>query len=580
MLSSTVTQGPGGQGQHYLQIIPQPPGATWNPQQIVEGFLIASAAFDNQQIAREYLAPGAKWNPTWSAIVYSKGPTASRPVYAAKGRKDTAVVTVSGTVQANLSQYGGYAVPSASKPQQAPAPFKLAKVGGQWRISQAPPELLLTGDLFNYDYQLRNLYFFDPTTGAYLVPDPVYVPLQATPVDLMTVLVKDLIHPPGDWISPGATTTALAGTSLTSVTLDGGTATVNLSTPTSKGSSTKASAALGLGQDQHVSAQLLWTLTGSGQGGSAVQSVELSVNGTPWIPPGSQQNPVQHLSQSRYGPPSGSSDKFYYLDDGNLLARNLTQNTTALIARLGREYSQNSQIAVSSGPQGSQYVAILSGGTLYAGPLGGRLTKEPGSGYLSVSWDPSGNLWATTGNAIVMLPAGDGAGQPLDQPVPVNVVNYPDNIPNPGPFTALRVAPDGVRVAIIVDGSTLNFGAIVSPQETTRASQAVIKIQLSPFYVTLTSTATFTALTWYGPDNVITLSQPGAALTEYPVDGGSSTSIPSQANISWITASSGSSLPLIAGLAGGAGLVANGSLTGLWASVPTLKRGTSPVYPG
>ena len=45
---------------------------------------------------------------------------------------------------------------------------------------QAPPYLLLTSDSFQYDYQLRNLYFFDPT-DSYLVPDPVYVPLQATP---------------------------------------------------------------------------------------------------------------------------------------------------------------------------------------------------------------------------------------------------------------------------------------------------------------------------------------------------------------------------------------------------------------
>jgi hypothetical protein len=579
VLSSSVTQGPGGQGQHYLQIVPKPPANGWDPSQVVEGFLLASASSGYRQIARQYLTPTAKWNPTWSAIVYSTGPTPSRPVYPAKGPKNTAEVKIGGDVQASLSQYGGYAVPHPSKPQQAPSPFKLEKIGGQWRISQAPEELLLTNDLFNYDYQLRNLYFFDPT-NTYLVPDPVYVPLQATPVDLTTGLVKDLIRPPGDWISPGATTTAFpVGTSLTGVTLAGGTATVNLDISASKGSSSKASATLDRRQDEQVSAQLLWTLTGSGQGGSAVQSVELSVNGTAWNPPWSQQNPVQHLSQSQYRPPTGSSDNFYYLDDGNLLARNLTQGTTATIAHLGKDYSQNSQIAVSPGPQGSQYLAILSDGTLYAGPLGGKLTKQPGSGYASMSWDPNGNLWATNENEIVMLPAGDGPGQPLEQPVPVTVVNS-DGTPNQGPFNALRVAPDGVRVAIIVGGTTLNFGAIVSPPATTRANQAVIKIGLSPFYVTTTGTATFMGVSWYGPDNVITVSQPGATLTEYPVNGGTATSIPSQANISSITASSGSPLPLIAGLAKGAGLMANASLTGAWLPVPTIKKGTSPVYPG
>ena len=53
------------------------------------------------------------------------------------------------------------------------------KTGGQWRISSAPSELLLTQDQFADDYELRNLYFFDPS-NHYLVPDPVYVPLQAS----------------------------------------------------------------------------------------------------------------------------------------------------------------------------------------------------------------------------------------------------------------------------------------------------------------------------------------------------------------------------------------------------------------
>jgi Lipoprotein LpqB beta-propeller domain/Sporulation and spore germination len=578
LLSSSVTQGPGGQGQHYVQLVPKSPVNGWSPNEIVQGFLLASASFGYRQIAREYLTPTAKWNPTWSAYVYSKGPTPNQPVYPAKGPKNTADVTISGNVQASLSQYGGYAVPHPSKPQQAPPPFKLEKIAGQWRISQAPEELLLTSDLFNYDYQLRNLYFFDPT-GSYLVPDPVYVPLQATPVDLMTGLVKDLIRPPGDWISPGATMTAFPpGTSLTDVTLNGGTATVSLGVSVGKGSPNKKSATL-LKEAPEVSAQLLWTLIGSGQGGTAVDSVELSVNGTPWAPLSSQQNPVQHKSQSRWGPPDGSSDKFYYLDDGNLVVRNLAQGTTTTVARLGKGYySRNSQIAVSPGPQGSQYAAVLSGGTLYAGPLGGKLAKEPGNGYVGMSWDPNGNLWATTGTAIVMLPGGDSPGQPLGQPVPVEVVNSDETI-NLGPFTALRVAPDGVRVAIIVDGSTLNFGAIVSPPASTRASQQLYKIELSPFDINLTGTAMFSAVTWYGPDNVITLSQPGAQLTEYPVNGGTSTPIPSQPTMRSITASWDS--PLVAGLyKGGLTAMAGTSLTGPWPPVPTVKNAISPVYPG
>jgi Lipoprotein LpqB beta-propeller domain/Sporulation and spore germination len=577
--SSTITQGTGGQGQHYLQIVPKPPVKDWRPDQIVQGFLLAAASFGYWQTAREYLTPTAKWNPSWSAIVYSKGPTVSGPTYSKttkKGPPDTAMVTVGGKVQATLSQTGGYAVPaspSAAAPQ-LPQYFKLEKVGGQWRISSWPPYLLLGSYQFNSDYQLRNLYFFDPTY-SYLVPDPAYVPLQATPVDLVKGLVHDLIHPPPDWLSHG-TATAFQGTSLSDVTLNSPTATVNLSIAASKGPQSKASQNLATKQLQRISAQLLTTLIGSGQSGSAVQSVELETNGNPWNPPGSQDNPVQHLGQARYSPPTGSSGTFYYLDDGYLMERNTNQGTSAKIAYGGKGFSQ---IAVSPGSPGSQYVAALSGGTLYAGPLGGRLKKLRGGPYETMSWDPGGDLWVTTNAQIYTLPAPDTPGQPLMQPVAVTVVNS-DGMPNPGQFNALRVAPDGVRVAIIVNGSALDFGAIVYPQSTgTRGNSGVVKIMLSPFSVATTGITMFAGVNWYGADNVITLSEPGAALTEYPVNGGNSTSIPSQASIQSITASSGS--PLIAEVTeGGGGLMTDTSLTGAWPQAPTIKKGISPVYPG
>jgi hypothetical protein len=579
--SSTVTQGPGTEGQNYLQIVPKPPVKDWRPDQIVQGFLLASASFGYWQIAREYLTPTAKWNPTWSAIVYSRGPTVSPPVYQKTRTKtktktslpNTAVVTVGGKVQATLSQYGGYAVPaapSASGPQQQGVPevFKLEKVGGQWRISSWPPYLLLSSYLFNNDYQLRNLYFFD-TNYRYLVPDPAYVPLQATPVDLMKGLVNDLIRPPGDWLSHG-TTTAFQGTSLSDITLNGGTATVNLSIAASKGSQSKASENLTTKTMQRMSAQLLWTLSGSGQSGSVVKSVEVETNGNPWNPPGSQENPVQQLGQAHYLPPTGSSGAFYYLADGNLMEDN--SSTTAKIARLGKGFSQ---IAVSPGPPSSQYVAALSGGTLYAGPVNGKLTKVHGGPYQSMSWDPSGDLWVATSDQIFTMPAPGSPGQPLGQPDSVTIENS-DGTTNQGTFTALRVAPDGVRVAIIVNGS-LYFGAIVYPQPPATRSPNLVRIVLSPFYVAATGIAMFGSVSWYGADNVITLSEPGAALTEYPVNGGSSTSIPSQASIWSVTASFGS--PLIAGLARG-GLMSDANLTSAWPQAPTIKKGISPVYPG
>jgi Lipoprotein LpqB beta-propeller domain/Sporulation and spore germination len=569
VISYSMTQGPGGQSQPLPQIIAQPPAAGWTPGQIVTGFLAASASFaGGQRIAREYLTTkeNRAWTPNWSARVYSSGPNVGAAALTGTGSGQVATVTVSGSVQAFLSGTGGYLAPSASATGGAPGGppvFRLQKVGGQWRISSAPPYLILTSYSFQYDYQLRNLYFFDPTTSN-LVPDPVYVPLQATTASLMDGLVYDLIHPPGDWLSRGATSTAFPGktTTIGDVTLNGGTAAVNLGGAITKGANDRKLM-------QQVSAQLLYTLIGSGGSGPAVQSVQLSVNGKPWSPLISEPNPVQQLQQSKYTPASGASSLFYYVDSaGDLMSSTSSTAKPVKVAHIGTGYTQ---IAVSPD---RQYVAALKNGSLFTGRTIGPLVRRAGDGYRSLSWDPADDLWASTGDQIVMLNGAASPSQQAGKPVAVNVVNSDDSTENVGPFTGLRVAPDGVRVAIIVGGNDLDFGAFV-PLTNARPGQAAVEIVLSQFYVSVPS-ATFTSVTWYGPDNVIALrDDPGPELTEYPVDGGSSTSIPAQPHMRGITASFGSAL--IASLPKGA-MVADSSLSGSW--IPLTGTGISAVYPG
>jgi hypothetical protein len=568
VISYSMTQGPGGQSQPLPQIIAQPPAAGWTPEQIVKGFLAASASFaGGQRIAREYLTTKENrgWTPNWSAVVYSSEPNVGAAAYTGTGTGRVATVTVDGSVQAFLSGTGGYVAPSASATGVAPGgtpTFRLEKVGGQWRISKAPPYLVLTSYSFQYDYQLRNLYFFDPTT-SHLVPDPVYVPLQATTASLMDGLVYDLIHPPGDWLSRGATSTSFPAktTTIGDVTLSGGTAAVNLGGAITKSATDRTLM-------QQVSAQLLYTLIGSGGSGPAVQSVQLSVNGKPWSPPRSDQNPVQQLNQSKYTPASGASSQFYYVDTaGDLMSRTSSTAQPVKVAHIGTGYTQ---IAVSPD---KQYVAALKNESLFTGRTVGPLVRRAGDGYTSLSWDPVDDLWATTGDQIVMLSGAASPSQQAGKPVAVNVVNSDRTTQNVGPFTRLRVAPDGVRVAIIVGGNDLDFGAF-APLPNVRPGQAAVEIVLSQFYVSVPS-ATFTSVTWYGPDNVIALRDPGPELTEYPVDGGNSTSIPAHPHMSWITASFGS--PLIASLPKGA-MAANANLSNSW--MPLTGTGTSVVYPG
>jgi hypothetical protein len=590
--SFPVTQGSDAQGVPYQQVLIGPPRAGWSPTQIVQGFLAASASFGNNwRVAREYMTPQASkaWRPSWSATVYSNGPTVSSPHYklapiakpkaavqpaatgkpaatakkSAKPQANQALVTITGSVLANLSGYGSYAVPSSSAPNRSPGtapPIKLVTVPGQgWRIASVPPKLLLTSDSFKSDYQLRNLYFFDPTS-RYLVPDPVYVPLQANPADLITGLVHDLVTPPADWLSGGATRTAFPARTSIGVALAGLTAVINLGGPITKSVSQVL---------QQVSAQLLYTLSGSGQGGQVVHTVEVELNGKPWIPLGnSPANPVQRESGSKYVPAAGASKTFYYLDGlGDVMSSTSPRGPLAMVEHVGAGYSQ---VAVS--PDGRYLALLRPDGDLFIGPVGGALAKRSGGQYTTMSWDPNDDLWATMNNQVVMLRGAENQAQPTA----VSVVSFDGSgAPVATLFTAVRVAPDGVRVALVDNGTELYFGAISWQEGAANPSKATLRIALSPVAVSTGSSTTFRSLTWYGSDDVITLTGPGPAVTEYPVNGAAATSISATANMKSISASAGS--PLLAGLTKNR-MVSDASLTGSW--VPIAAAGLSPVYPG
>jgi hypothetical protein len=568
VVSYSATQGAESQDQPFVQIVPKPPGTGWSPTQIVQGFLTASASFgNNSAVAYEYLTPQERktWKPLWSAVVYKVGPDVAGSAAAVAGAKNTMRVQISGTEQANLKGNGSYSVPFASgagaDAADAGKTFTLVKqADGQWRISDAPSELLLTSDSFNSDYQQRNLYFFDPT-GRYLVPDPVYVPVRTSSPVLLNGLVSDLVSPPQDWLSGGATKTALpAGTKISSVTLDGVTAVVNLTGTIAKADNETM---------EQVSAQLLWTLrpAQTQAAGQAVQSVEVEVNGKPWTPPASQGNPVQH--QSAIGPPAGQTPVFYYVDSaGYLTSRSGARGKPVRLMQIGTGFSQ---IAVSPD---RKYLAALRDDTLYTGLVGGvgdgALAKR-GGGYVSMSWDSSDNLWASVGTQIVMIRGASTSRRPLVQPVAV-AVNVPGILGKPAvPFDELRVAPDGVRLALVIGSGpgSLNFGAISGQ------TSASPQIALSPVKLTPLNADEFTGVSWYGPDDVITLAVPGPVATEYPVSGGSTTSIPVDSDMQSITASSKNLL--IAGLPNNR-LATDVSVNGSWTPLP--GSGTAPAYPG
>jgi len=145
-------------------------------------------------------------------------------------------------------------------------------------------------------------------------------------------------------------------------------------------------------------------------------------------------------------------------------------------------------------------------------------------------------------------------------------------LPSGDRVTDLKVAPDGVRCAMIVTGSggsELMLAAIVhSGQQADIGTAVSISAQ----------NVHFTAFTWYDADHVIALSpSPGnPVLDEVAMNGQPPIPVPAVQGTVSITAD-GSSNPLVAGLSSGQ-LTSLASLGGLWSGV--VGPGLAPAYPG
>ena len=556
-----VTQGNAGGGQYYLQPIPVAPGRSWTPEQIVSGFLAANASFANDHaVAREYLIPSASrnWHPGLSVTVFSQISSTPVPLSdAANGShqtKTTMIVQVSGTVLGNLSNAGQYSISSRSQ-GTTEEKFVLAQQDDQWRISNLPNQVLLTQSDFVHVYQPRNIYFFDPAQQT-LVPDPVYVPEEATPTDLVEQLVRVLMSTPSGWLSNAVQTAFPAGTKVLDVSLDGGTAVVNL-----------GGAAAGASEDalHQMSAQLLWTLAGASSDEPSIQSVELEISGAAWS--GGQDNPVQQISAyDSYVPSAPAHASFYYTDSHGAvrsLSGSVPANASqgALVAgQAGTGDIPLTQVAVS--PDG-RYVAGLGSTGLYTGTLAkkGTLALRQNGSFGSLSWDIHDDLWAVQNGQVWLVPGHSGS------PVAVSTLLSAGE-----KVTALKIAPDGVRCAMLVSGPSgtqLVLAAIVHSGQQAYIGK-VVPISADNL--------NFTSLTWYDADHLIALRDPSGhpVLDEVAINGGSLTPFPAPVGITSITADGGSN-PLVAGLSTGQ-ISTLATLNGLWSG--NVGTGKSPAYPG
>jgi hypothetical protein len=579
--SATVPPGPGGgtgSGRSCCDLIMQGPDAGWDPRQIVSNFLLASANFANDHaIAREYLTAAANkaWRPGSAVTVIAQPPDVTLPRRPVRSQNAT-VVQVQAQELATLGASGQYN-PAPGGQQQLTRQFGVQSVNHRWRIAILPAsgvgqpshELLLTKALFQLAYEPRNLYYFDPS-GKVLVPDPVFVPVDSS--DPGTGLVRALFRSPPGWLE-GAAASAFPSQArlLRPVQVPPGSRTAIVDIGLPRGAATQS-------RLRAMTAQLVWTLTSPSYSPAPAQFVQLEVNGRPSSPAGASI-PVQDrrdYPQQVLDPP-GHEDLYYLAPNGSVrvLRGSLPVGASSagqpVPGQAGTGQVPLHLLAISpgerylagiAGPSDTVYVSDLvaaaqSHAKSSAGNLSYRLT---GSGFTAISWDRRDDLWVAgkVGRQSGVWVVAPGSSTPVRVSLPMGT----------GPVTALEVAPDGVRVAMITGSGRLLLGAVLRDggQTTVLRTVAVGTDVVGP-----------SALSWYDADHLLVVGQStaGPSLEEVPVDGDRSTAMEAQPDMISITAA-GPLNQLYAGLQTNR-VVRSVGVGELWS---LFGAGSSPTYPG
>jgi hypothetical protein len=602
--------GADGQAQHGVQVDPVPPRPGWSAAEVVYGFLAASAAFDNHQhaVARKYLTPrfNRKWSPGWAATIIDspKVNPLQPPAKFSNPGPPTRVLELTGkrfaTLQTPGQDQAGSVVMSPGVPKYR---FLLVPRARGWRIDSnidsnlkpvSPTLLMLTSTDFARDYLPRNLYFYSPRGDA-LVPDPVYIP-QTSPESEVNGLVKALIHPrppsswppPSSWLWHAATTAFPAGAKLIGAQVVGGIkAVIDLG---------GAAARADLDERERMAAQLYWSLTYSPyatQYASSIKSVVLEIN----------NRPVKSPTTSASLLPRSPSSSLYYQaysaqepEVAALLVGSPTPVPLPLPAGLGN--IAFTTMAVSTQPHVPPVIAGCAGRSLYLIKLtaaiqdaaklsaAGKLTtvrKRLPAGCSSLSWDNSGNLWITAKSQALVLPT--AGATTLSKAALVDVQVPQLSTANPPAIPTLRVAPDGVRVAMIV-GAGHNKRILVAA--ISRNASFTFIGQIQQMLRVGSDIGNPVALTWLDPDHLLALSRSGTGRTqlfEVPLNGGESTEITIPVGVTSLAASwpNGPAPHVVIGIAptvnspGKIEMAKSGWPNPDWVPV---AQGTSPVYPG
>jgi hypothetical protein len=198
---------------------PQGPRAGAPQEEILQDFVNAATnPQGDYAVARQFLAENltAEWDPDATTYI--------RTGVGAPQRTSETGFDYLITTAAYVDRDGRY---FEGDPSSATLPFSFVKEGDEWRISSAPPGIVLSADRFPLVFGEYALYYFDPTY-QFLVPEIRWFPKRSS---TSIRAVSALLAGQANWLSNGVLVSAFPdGTALGDglVSIASGVATVDL----------------------------------------------------------------------------------------------------------------------------------------------------------------------------------------------------------------------------------------------------------------------------------------------------------------------------------------------------------------
>ncbi|MEU3780015.1 LpqB family beta-propeller domain-containing protein [Streptomyces sp900129855] len=430
-----------------VRVFAMPPPDDAQPQEIVQGFLEALTSDDpSYSTARQYLTNKAaqKWEPERSTTVLADGPaTVAGPTGSRDDGNDFSYV-LTGTRVAVVDAQQSYSPASGNYGQTVH--LTRDKKTGQWRIDALPSGVVMGKSDFQRNYVSVNKYYFASNTAAdgsgqpMAVADPVYVRER---VDPMTQMVRSVLTGPTSWLRHVVRSSFPTGTALPKGTSLAPDDQNKLTVPLND-----KAAHIGRVKCDEMAAQLLFSLQSLAP---TIEEIALRAGGTQLCSLAADRAAAVAARGSQTNP-----GYLYFIDGQHRLVRMTSGsgNTRAepVPGALGDGAKALRSVAVARDEHSAAGVA-LDGKTLYVtstvsgSSIGDPVLQSKGKTetdrLTTPSWDAQGDLWVADRDPDRprLLLLAKGGGQPLEVLTPGL----------DGRINAVRVAADGVRIALVVD---------------------------------------------------------------------------------------------------------------------------------